>query len=188
MAFTYETVTIDAIVYNVYDTVANVAAYLSASLYATDWSGASADDQKRAVVMATRLIDRQAWDGSKTDDANDQDWPRAELTDDNGVAVDSATIPQFVKDATAELANDLLGSEDVETFGDAAELSSVTAGSASVAFFRGQPGVYKRFPAAVQELLGDYLAGSNATGLIPFVDGTDGVIVDPNDELNDGYA
>jgi hypothetical protein len=188
MAFTYETVTISAVVYDVYVIVADADDYLSASLYATDWSGATADDQARALVMATRLLDRQNWDGSKTDSDNDHPFPRTGLTDENGDAIDSATIPQFIKDATAELADALIATQDVETFGDTAEVSRVAAGSASVDFYRGTPGATKRFPTVVQELVGDYLAGSNSSGMIPFVDGTDEVIVDVNSDLSGGYA
>lgn len=190
MAFVYETVTIDSVNYNVYVVVADADDYLGASLYNTDWTGATTDNKGRALVMATRLLDRQAWDGSKTDNDNAQDWPRSGLEDDNGVAVDSATIPQFIKDATAELALALLGSQDVETFTET-EVASVAAGSARIEFFRGDGSAYKRFPTAVQELVGDYLAGSNSSGLVPYADGVDAddnPIVDINSDLDGGYA
>jgi hypothetical protein len=188
MAFTYETVTIDAIVYNVYTIVADADAYLGASLYATDWTGALADDKARALVMATRLIDRQAWLGAKTEAANTQDWPRSGLEDEEGTAISSATIPQFLKDATCELALDLLGDSDTETFEKEPEISSVGAGSARVEFFRSAATGFKRFPTVVQELLGDFLAASNSSGIIPYASGTDELIVDIHSDLNEGYA
>lgn len=188
MAFTYETVTIDSTNYNVYVVVADADDYLGASLYATDWTGATTDNKSRALVMATRLIDRQVWDGSQTDSDNEQDWPRSGLTDDNGNTIDSATIPQFVKDATAELALSLLGDQDVETF-DTTEVKRVAAGSAQVEFFRGEGDFTKRFPTTVQELLGPYLAAANSSGLIPYASGVDeDTIVDINSDLNGGYA
>ena len=188
MAFTYETVTISAVSYNVYVVVADADDYLSASLYATDWTGATADDQARALVMATRLLDRQEWDGSKAESANTQDWPRSGLSDENGDTISDLAIPQFLKDATAELALVLLGSQDVETFTET-EIQSVSAGSAQVTFFRDGSSATKRFPTAVQELVGDYLAGSNSSGLIPYASGVDeDTIVDINSDLESGYA
>lgn len=181
MAFVYDTVTIGAYTYSVYMTVTEADEYLTASLYKSDWDAASDDDKDRAIVMATRLLDRQAWQGSKTDSDNELEWPRTGLTD-----VDDATIPDFIEAATAELANMLLGSQDVETFTET-EIKSVGAGTARVEFFRDSgDGGFARFPTVVQELVGKYLDGNLGSGIAPTAYGTDEEIPDLDADLGGG--
>ena len=43
----------------------------------TSWTAASADDQRRALVTATRTLDRLPWRGTKAAAAQATAWPRA---------------------------------------------------------------------------------------------------------------
>lgn len=70
------TVTISAVDYTIYGELTgagSLTAYAGGSLqfYAT-FAAASSDNQKRALVEATRFLDRQLWQGSKVDDSQAQ--------------------------------------------------------------------------------------------------------------------
>lgn len=58
-------VTIASVDYEVYADVATADAYLAADLRLNAiWSAATADDKARAMVTATRLLNRQSWQGT----------------------------------------------------------------------------------------------------------------------------
>jgi hypothetical protein len=87
------TVTISATDYAVYADLPAANAFLAADFGATDWRAETdTDEQKRALVTATRLLNRLNW-------AADRDWPRPG-TDDT----QTAAVPQPVIDASIALA------------------------------------------------------------------------------------
>ena len=107
------------------DTYADVAdgdAYHEGHLYATAWTGASADQKAAALVMATRLIDGEyQFQGKQTTDSQSLSWPRCRCVDPDRDA--AATIgrlpvrenwlpenlvPKQVMAATCEMARELL--------------------------------------------------------------------------------
>ena len=156
------TVSIDGVDYDVYISQADANAYLAGQIAATAWRAETDEDQKdRAIISATRLLDRQLWQGEKTDPAQLHAFPRTGLTyPDSGDAVDSATVPQEVIDATAELASIMLDGSDVQTNVDpnTSLVQSLKAGSVAISYFRGEP-LASRLPTIIEELLGFWLAG-----------------------------
>lgn len=139
-----EAVLIDSQPYDSYNTVAQVDAYLAASIHAAaDWSGATAATKAQAAVTATRMLDRQRWA-----DAYD--------TQDERFAV------QDIRDAHSEMALALVQGSDLQTEESTAQkLQSIKAGSVALTYFRGAEGRAHRFPTIVNELLRGYLAGSD---------------------------
>jgi hypothetical protein len=107
---------------NSYADVAGGDAYHDGHLYASAWTGATADKKAAALVMATRLIDSQfQFNGSRTSTSQALQWPRAECPDpDKGLVtlsallpilsnfVDYDTVPATVVQATCEMARELL--------------------------------------------------------------------------------
>ena len=107
---------------NSYADVADGDAYFDGHLYASAWTGATADKKAAALVMATRLIDSQfQFNGSRANAAQALQWPRAECPDpDRGLVTLSAllpilsnfvpydTVPAAVGRATCEMARELL--------------------------------------------------------------------------------
>lgn len=173
MAYVYDEITIDGTDHAVYLLLADAEAYLAASLHATAWDSATTAQRNKAIVTATRMLDRQRWAGEKTDAANTLSWPRSGVTDDYGEDVDEDTIPQAVVDACAELAAHLLA--------DASAQSNATAGSnvkkldargVSVEFFG--PRSAGRFPTIVQELIGAFLASADSAALAALAPRTSG--------------
>ena len=101
---------------NTYSTFDEAEDYIEARLHTDFWDDANDDDREAGLMMATALLDRLCnWNGSKASDTQALRWPRTFIYDPDGNSVDSATIPQFLKDATAEFALHLLGSDLTET-------------------------------------------------------------------------
>src|SRR3972149_353440 len=69
MAFVYPEVTISAVDYDSFSTVASADSYFAARLDASAWTSATADNKAKALRTATLFLDRQRWQGDKTDAA-----------------------------------------------------------------------------------------------------------------------
>ena len=96
--------TIDA---NSYATLEEADAYHETRLHNTEWTAATEDERKTALIWATRVLDRQVdWIGRRWGlyDAQALEWPRSGAYDSNGFYIDYQIIPRQVKDAQAELA------------------------------------------------------------------------------------
>ena len=159
---------------NSYIDVADANTYFADAIHAEVWEVATPDDKAKALVTATRYLDRQKWNGSKYQDAPTQvlDWPRSGLTDAEGNEVDETAVPQEILDATCELALALLANpalQDQDSTGS--NIKKMKAGSVELEFIRGTAG--KRFPTIIDELIGLWLTSRSSayTGL--FVSGAD---------------
>lgn len=159
------TVTISGKNFEVYGTSVGADDYHVASIgdAADAWTAATATEHDKAHVAATRMLDRQRWKGDPVGvpvvDVVLQ-WPRTGVTDRKGNEVSSASVPTAIITATYELAAMLLedaSAQDNATSGS--NVSSVSAGPASVSFFRPTLGVTGRFATRIQELVGEFLEG-----------------------------
>jgi hypothetical protein len=95
---------------NAYADAADGDAYHDGHLYATAWMAATPANKEKALVMATRLIDGQVqFAGWKTTDAQALQWPRVSVRDPDGEEdLRPDAVPAAVRDATCELARELL--------------------------------------------------------------------------------
>ena len=172
------TVTIGADTFDVYGSSAGLATYAngSATWYAT-YAAATADGLKRALVEATRLINRQRWDGTLTSDSQALAWPRdgVTATPASGIAVTDGVTPDEIVQAAYELALAMLAKPAVVSGSSAgSNVQSVGAGPTSVTFF--SPTIGGRFPDRVMELL-SWAYGSDSSELLAagsYASGTDG--------------
>lgn len=133
--------------------------YLSGSLHAgTTWDDASEANKGKALVTATRILDRQRWkSGYETFAAR--------------LAVTG------IVNASIEMALALLDGADFQSEQSTAQkLTSIRAGSVSLTYALGTEGPPHRFPLIVHELLRDYLAGADLT-IAPVATGVSGTSV-----------
>lgn len=174
------TVTIGADTFDVYGTTAGLATYANGSFtWSATYSAATSDNAKRAHVEATKLLDRQTWDGTLTADGQALAWPRDSVTGTppgQDEAPDDGTTPDAIVAACYELALAILASVSVVAgTSTASNVQSVQAGPTSVSFFYPKKG--GRFPDRVMELIG-WALGSSASSSIPpmglYVSGDDG--------------
>ena len=69
----------------------------------SDWYDKDPGDKAALLVWSTRLLNRLQWNGSRSDQDQALAFPRSGLTED-GISIDSDTIPNRIKEATSELA------------------------------------------------------------------------------------
>lgn len=121
---------------NSYATVAEASAYFDGRLVTAAWDDADDEQRAKALVSATRRIDREPFiaDRSKHDQA--LEWPRWPVANPFGQAYGTEEIPQFLKEAVYELAYDFLTTPttDREQPVQAQPLTSLSAGSVSLTF------------------------------------------------------
>ena len=111
--------------FNCYSTLAEANTYHSARLHNSAWTGADVATKEASLLWATRNFEILQWKGWQTDPAQPLHWPRTGVFKDGDEVADrlsfpmlytqymfgGATIPQFLKDATAELAFWLIQSD-----------------------------------------------------------------------------
>lgn len=161
---------------NSYVTAAEGDTYFSVRYGADAWTGASTADKDASLVSARDQLDRQTWQGEQTVDPPTQPlaWPRTGVVDRYEDEVDSATVPDDIKEGQMELALSFLQNAATQTAtSTGSNIKKVDADGALVEWFRPTSGT--RFPSTVDELVGQYLDGGASAGiLVPYVSGTDG--------------
>lgn len=172
MSATYNVVTIGGSEYDVYADVPTADEYLEAESWATAWRAETDEDQKaRALVTATRTLDKLPWAGSKSDPDQPLEWPR----DGTGIdIVEDGVIPQRIIDATCVLAGQILAGVDVTGTASttASSVKRQKAGSVEIEYFSNFEISGTRLPLEAWELIAPLLGGSIATaGSVAF--GTD---------------
>ena len=181
------TVTIGSTTYDTYSSVAAADIYFNGSTGYATWGALSEDQKSRSLVEATRLLDRQSWQGEKEDDCQVLDFPRVGLTDCNGNAITEEESFALAVEASQLLALDLLQSSDqVNNQTTENTTKRLKAGSVEIEYFRPTAGQPTRFSQPVMELIGCFLSGSaQISGSIG--SGTDGVALDNEFGFVDGF-
>lgn len=110
--------------FNSYASLAEADAYHATRLHNTTWTGAINATKEAALIWATRNFEILQWRGWMTNPAQNLQWPRAGVFKNGGEVIDpsdsalysniifdSATIPTFLQEATAEAAMWLIASD-----------------------------------------------------------------------------
>ena len=115
---------------NSYVTLAECNSFWSDKrLYSSSVDAASDDSKKRAIIWATQAVDDSvAWYGEMADSKQALQWPRVGAFDRSGTEISSSILPQFLKDAVAELAG-LYIEENRDADPDTKGFSSLSVGS-----------------------------------------------------------
>ena len=152
---------------NSYCTQAEAEAYFDTHLYTTEWDAASSTNKKIGLIWATRLLDQlMDWNGYIADEDQALRWPRTGVLTIDGVEVDDETIPQFLKNATAEFAQYLI-KEDRTAEPETAGFSRLKAGEVEMNIDKSDR--IEIMPDAVLQIVKDYgdaLTGSPTVTLI----------------------
>ena len=117
---------------NSYVTVAEATSYFEGRLNASEWSGASDDEQIRALIMAARRIDQEVYVGRSYDDDQAMQWPRTGVYDPNDRIYGTDEVPERVKRGQLELALALLQTTDLLEDTGLEGFESVQVGSLDV--------------------------------------------------------
>ena len=169
--------------YNCFCSLLEADAYHGRRLNNDTWRTATEDTRTSALFHATDILHRQKWMGIPTSYSQALAWPREFIPNrislNQGFSGDivhvnadtpeslsfeylSATsIPQFLKDATAELANYLIvraasGKDEVSQFTD--QVSSIGLGGGALNLsFREEKGAMTDMPDQVLSIIRDFL-------------------------------
>ncbi|QIG73377.1 hypothetical protein EVC03_069 [Rhizobium phage RHph_Y5A] len=163
-------ITINGKAYETYVTVAQVDDYANGSLNAAAWEALLSDDKGRAVVMATRWIDSQCWQGAKVSDSQPLAWPRTinDVVIPVSPLIEQATILlAILTAANPELPDQMTGNVEASADGGTKRLK---AGSVEIEYFRNLSftvigGIVSAFPKSVMNLIGTYLCALADTGV-----------------------
>jgi hypothetical protein len=98
-----------------YCSLVYAAAYNTAHPYGSAWAALASDAiRERLLMLASRLLDHWCrWHGCRVKRVSEQglEFPRYDVQDRDGNWLDSDAVPDFVQQATAELARHLSASD-----------------------------------------------------------------------------
>ena len=121
---------------NAYCTLAEAEDYVAGLVFPGKWTTAAADAKNRAIVTATRMLDDGFdWFGFPTTYEQRLQHPRIGLVTRTGDEVPDDLVADALKDATSELAVQVLNvNRDADNDAEAAGISSLGAAGVSLSF------------------------------------------------------
>lgn len=99
--------TVGSALANSYATVAEADAYFLTRVNSSAWTGADAV-KEAALITATAFLNERDWKGYRATQGQRLAWPRVQVVDADGYAIDAGTIPRGLKEAVFEEALGLL--------------------------------------------------------------------------------
>jgi len=157
---------------NSYATEDEAAAFIGVhvdSLTSNVWSNATADGKKIVLQMATRLLDEWVdWEGYKATDAQALRWPRYGVYSVDKYLIDSNVIPQFLVNATCEMARILLTSGDTTANPDTLGFSRLQVGSLELEIDKSDRDRFGSIPDSVRVIVEPYgdIRSRSGTGAV----------------------
>lgn len=145
------------------------AAYFEAHLHASVWSAATADQQKAAVVQATRAIDTLInWKGRRVAVDQARQWPRTGVMAE-GFTIESDTVPNRVVYATLEMAMALLERDRLADTAASQGVSALKLGQGALELELGADpqAALKSIPEQVAALLEPFGTRTRGSGMVP---------------------
>lgn len=122
---------------NTYATRAEADTYHTTRGFSDAWTGAGTGEKDAALTWATRLLDGLfEWAGWSVSATQALQWPRDGVMNRTGLALlSTSAIPQEIKNATAELARQLLVADrTADSDVEAAGLKQLRAGPVELTF------------------------------------------------------
>ena len=92
---------------NSFVTLAAANTYFETRTHATSWTGTN-EAKEKALITATQRLNQETFAGVKASTTQALKWPRYDTADADGYPYASDAIPQALKDATCELALELM--------------------------------------------------------------------------------
>ena len=118
---------------NSYLSVADADSYHADHSASSTWAAADQAAKEKALRLATQYLDARCngrWRGLQKTQGQALAWPRYSAVDDEGFAYDCDTLPQRLKDATAELALRVVGGDTL--LADQSKAARLASSSVSV--------------------------------------------------------
>lgn len=100
-----------------YATQAEATAYLAIRTTGTTWTSLTSDVKDNYLRWAAITLDTLGWRGARTAETQALAWPRADVEDQDGYAVEDDAIPTWLKRAQAEMAYQLVSTDWTQGLG-----------------------------------------------------------------------
>jgi hypothetical protein len=134
------------------------------------WGSLSADEKKRALISATRYLDRLPWAGAKTVSSQINAFPRTGIVDADGQ--EASGTPQEIVDACCILAADFVADPTIlDSVSTGSNTKELQAGSVRIVYFKTPTGQTSALPYSVLGLLKSFFGAESATP--PIITGLD---------------
>lgn len=159
------TVTVDGNTITIYGDLAGAKAYCAGIIGPSGdaWRALLDNEKSRSLVSARYYLDRQAWQGSRTDPAQALDWPREDVVYADSTPVPSDSVPVEVIDAEYELAVMLVADASTYTAADSGtNTKMLKAGPLEIEYFKPTTGRATKLPQVIMDLVGEFLASAVA--------------------------
>lgn len=119
---------------NTYCDIADGDTYHETRLYSDTWTDAGDDEKAPALTMATRMLDDWfEWAGVPSTQTQALQWPRSAVIGPLGTLEPNDEIPTRIREATAELARQLLDADrSADSENETQGVKRVKAGSVEV--------------------------------------------------------
>lgn len=126
--------------------------YFDAHLYATAWTGAVLADQQKAVIMATRYLDKLVdWKGFKVDTAQPREWPRTGVLI-NGDELPDDVVPADIVEAVLETALAFLTGNRIADTAKSTGVSSIGLGNGALTLDFNEPDLQRNLPILPEQV------------------------------------
>jgi len=151
---------------NAYATTSDGDTYFDERLNVDAWTSATTDNKERALIMASRRLDAERFQGEKAATGQALEWPRVWAFDKDGEEYSSSAIPTVVQHATFELALRLLNDGDTDTFANTGleEFKRAKVGEMEVERYAGFSA--GQLPENVKRIISHVLRSSNSSGML----------------------
>lgn len=163
--------------------------YFKSSMDNDAWVAFSTAKRDQGLVQATRILERQIWNGTKEVSSQDLHFPAEGIIDCSGESLTADQSLEVMQEAQYEYALALLTDPALLTNREAtgSNLKKVEAGSAKVTYFKSKVGT--RFPLSVTELIKCFLLGSSSGGALVSGATDESSFTDPDKyNLNRGFS
>jgi hypothetical protein len=125
-----------------------------------EWAALTAQQKESVLIFAQRILSQQLYLGYRVTYTQSLRWPRNNLFDRDGWFISYLVVPDFIKDAQAELALYLIREDRTLDQGSTA-IDKVVIGTIAIDF--SQSRYTKALPDAVFDMIGFTLQGGGSS-------------------------
>lgn len=137
---------------NSYCSLAEADAYHNTRGHNDEWAVATPEDKEKFLLWAQRLLDQEDWTGSKNSYTQPLRWPRGSVRDQDGYIYLNTVIPQWLKNAQAELAFHFIRDDRTEDQGN------LQSRHEQLGSMQSTDTVRVCIPAAVRDMISPYVS------------------------------
>ena len=153
---------------NSYVTLVEANNYFDTRLHSLKWNEATDEDKTKALLQATKRLEREKYFGDRKSSSQKLSFPRVGLGYIDSILLDNI-IPEQLKDAQCELAIFMLSNDITQKEVNTGSIKRTTMGDMSVEYLTDQtPSVssFNELPEYIETLLEDLSKTVSSTNIV----------------------